>query len=308
MEPPQSDPVVAPNDDLASPNVLDMMDFDVNQSIMSFDEQYNDDDLDVRLFETSQTSSTTALPGNASSPANASPSGEHTHLYGEAEAAFDGWSSPLSVVSSSSRSNCLCSEMLDVYEAVEVRIGWARHIDSFKTSLANASNPGTPPPVPFKDQYVCQRTALNCFEKWLNQDAPHIQSKHVVLMVSIADRLLTSIFSTARLLEAWSDGEDEGLPRIPLFEPSHCGRRHKQPPHNILTSGVRPNHNFQMEEGDMSDEERVHIQKSLLHFRVSRVKIILERLDAISVSNRWQVQVEMVQHLSERLLKGHNPL
>lgn len=211
---------------------------------------------------------------------------------------------PLSSISSPSRTNCLCSEMLCIFESIEVCLSQdaQRAInDTVRNRSENMAIPlGLPssPSLGRNEMLTCQKEVLRSCEKWLSWDASRIQSQHAVLMVSIFDRLLASI---------------QSIPEASLHETRNVNVNTDPPTwysadNSTGAGGNGSDHSLQADQWNMDDEERIHVLKSLLSLRASRLKVLLERLGAIAASNQWPVQTNMVRDLLDRLAKGRDLL
>lgn len=189
-----------------------------------------------------------------------------------------------SLTCSPGRATCLCSEILKVYETVEGTLAWAQSKSS-------------------TDELMCQKEVLRSCDKWLNQDASHIRSQHAVLMISVLDRLLANILSMANTPDNQKGGD--GVPTSPVSPGglSSDASWQEWPSQEMLMSTMETGNILHADELWMDNEERIHVFKSLLNFRTSRLKALLERLGAIAASNRWQMQTSMVRNLLNRLPK-----
>ncbi|KAI0171062.1 hypothetical protein BJ166DRAFT_210938 [Pestalotiopsis sp. NC0098] len=200
--------------------------------------------------------------------------------------------------------DCLGSELLSVYETVEERLTWPRRVAANNSSpvspISMASFPEAQPTL------LTQKEILKSCEKWLSRDASRIQSRHVILMVSIFDGLLASIIWMLNNQKGGSAMDVPGSDPASYIPPSlsgyHDGPSAGHPCHvRDLLSLTMGSEQSPQNPGD--DEENVYMLRSLLNFRVSRLKGLLERLWAISASSRWLVQAQMVKSLLDRLAR-----
>lgn len=196
--------------------------------------------------------------------------------------------------SSPGHENCLSSKMLEVYETAIVGLSRTPRTKSIDPSACIMRPILSPPPGP-NDELTCQKEVLRSCERWLSKDASRIQSQHAMLMVSIFDSLLTSILSMAETSRDGLSGNAPISPVSPSSPSSYAGGR--------KWSIQDANYTFQADQWKDDEEERIHVLKSLLNLRASRIKGLLERLGAIAASNQWQMQTTMVQNLLDRLTK-----
>lgn len=207
--------------------------------------------------------------------------------------------------------DCLCSEMLEVYETVELGLLWAPNPGSMSDQSACMLRASPPPSPTNNDEGLnCQKEVLRSIEKWLGPDASLIQSRHAVLMVSILHKLLASILSTVQALK----DEDYGnMPESPMPQGMYPGYtnaygrdwrcQNRRDTNDPLVAIVEAKGSHKAGGWKIDDEERLHVLRGLLNFRISRLKTLSERLGAIAASNRWQKQASMVQQLLDQLPK-----
>lgn len=193
---------------------------------------------------------------------------------------------------------CLCSRMLEVYETAEVGLAQAQRLRSTRSSTYTRE-PAIRSSTNSDEELRCQKDVLKSCEMWLSRDASRLQSKHAMLMASILDRLLTSILMMGEPepCRKDTDGQVPISPVSPDRSSTYTGGRKRS--FQEIDYTLQTHH---WEEDD-EDEERMHVLRSLLNFRASRLKGLLERLGAIAASNQWQMQTSMVHDMLERLNK-----
>ncbi|KAL5114026.1 hypothetical protein ACEQ8H_008082 [Pleosporales sp. CAS-2024a] len=188
---------------------------------------------------------------------------------------------------------CLCSTMLEVYEIAELGLARLRRNNSTDVKGFSTTSFNQPFGEPV-DELRWQKEVLKSCEMWLSRDAARIQSQHAMLMVCIFDRLLISIMSIS------GSPKDK---RGDRFYNSSVASRRLSDTDGEQWSCQDADYTADESQWKEEDEETLHVMKSLLNFRASRLKGLLERLVAIAASNQWQTQTVMVQDLLERLSK-----
>lgn len=238
------------------------------------------------------------------------PLAQRTNIAGS-DSMSDATNAPsLTMSPSPSHAGCLSSEMLGVYETVEVCLGWGQRTaatDQFDSS-------SSPPPGP-NELRKCQKEVLQSCDKWLSLDASRIQSQHAVLMISILRTLLQSLLAMATRHRDGNTSKGAGSaasPRRSMSISNYAGRweqslRDSQYAQNPQVT-TEADHGIQLEGWDANDEESIYVLRSLLNFRASRLRMLLERLWAISASHQWLAQTNMVRQLLERLAEHRDLL
>ncbi|KAI0889379.1 uncharacterized protein GGS22DRAFT_153752 [Annulohypoxylon maeteangense] len=279
---------------IIDPDLLGI-DFDLTPSDTTRDKQSAYTNSSSLFFDGFQASDDTTVTTTTPISTNQSPLMHVANRLSTDDIAFPLNPSP---IPSPNHSHSLCLEMLHVFEVVEIRLTWTHHTISNPSTCT--VNPRTPPLSTSNDEFICQKEVLSSCDKWLNQDASYIQSRHAVLMISIMDRLLASILLMAEIPEGRKGVDTQATTISPDRSFSYESR---QPSRDQLVSSVEAGHSLQPDHQSMNDEERIHVFKSLLNFRASRLRGLLEGLRAITALNRWQMQTNMVQHLLDRLSK-----
>jgi hypothetical protein len=203
----------------------------------------------------------------------------------DSAAALSSALSETTIPDSSSR-ECLCAKMIQVYEIAEIGLAKLRTPGPDYTSL---SGPGRDP----LEELWWQKEVLKSCEIWLSRDAAHIQSQHAMLMVSIFDRLLASIVVIAGSTKRGSGG-------VSVQSSVSSGRCSSYVDGEEWPS-QRCDPALDEVQWREDDEEALHVLKSLLNFRTSRLRLTLKRLVAIAASNQWTTQTAMIQDMLERL-------
>ncbi|KHN93736.1 uncharacterized protein MAM_08407 [Metarhizium album ARSEF 1941] len=283
---------------MADSSLLDI-DFGLGQPDIAYDAHSAYDGSGGLFFDDIQASDTSPSSTGASMAADQNPASGRAHAPDSDDKAVP--ASPISRRSQDvqDRTSCLCSEMLEVYETVEVGLVWAQRTSSVVNPSGPLMGPTSPPLLTTSDEFMCQQEVLRSCETWLDRDASHIRSQHAVLIISLLDRLLANIMSMAETSGNGKSKRDESDDDAALASPVSPGRPHHLP---IFASGA--DRGLPVDQWKMNEEEKVHVLKSLLNFRALRLKALLERLSVMAASNRWQMQTIMVQHLLDRLPKN----
>lgn len=195
----------------------------------------------------------------------------------------------------SSVTTCFCSELLKVFETVQLgqtpgQPDQSKYRPGVAINSAITSLDGYNESLPF------QKEVLKSCEKWLSQDASRIQSQHAMLIIEILEKLLTSIVS---MTEASVHPNGGNIPSTPISpgKPTTSEKRRKRSAQDMQETGCLS----QTKQWRLDDEERLHVLRSVLDFRVSRLKGLMERLAAITASNQWETHEVMMQNLLKRL-------
>jgi len=201
----------------------------------------------------------------------------------------------LKVFSNSNPTTCLCSELLKVFEIVQLGQNAAQAKD-IRNHLGNAIQSRRGSLGGYREDFPFQKEALKSCEKWLSQDASRIKSQHAMLIIEILEKLLRSILSMA---ESSLYVERGSAPPSPISSGNSTTSTKKR---IRSAQGTRDTaYSHQTEHLRLDDEERAHVLKSVFVFRASRLKGVMERMAAITASNQWRTQELMVKDLLRRI-------
>lgn len=114
--------------------------------------------------------------------------------------------------SPSASTDWLSSEMLNMFETVEVCLAWGLQKSSSTGSnnsgkMTSLLSPLFPTSLP-SETLSCQKEVLRTCDKWLSLDAHLLQARHAVMMVSIFDTLFSSLESMANASSSSSQHDD----------------------------------------------------------------------------------------------------
>lgn len=219
-------------------------------------------------------------------------------------------------------SNCAQHDMLRAFEIAEIRLVWIQH-----------SSPDTMWHIA-EDILQRQKYILNICKRRMSCTDCVFPSREAVLLISICERLLTSIIQMQVMHKTASDevvimstqpqSQSQPQPHAQSSGQSHAQRRASVSSSSRERNGravlSRRNSTMAMAvddspadfasrlrkrqgEWNVDEEDKLQMIEALLDVRMRRLEQLVTELEELIISNRWLTHITMVQSLSARIAR-----